>query len=295
MAAIRDYGRMLVDSLYLGSVNEDTMKRSTLALILIGLLLLAGLLLAMTVLNPRVAVDITAVDAANQLYAAGHYDEAIQIYEEQVARGVQDSALFFNLGNAYFQQGDVGRAVLNLERAAQLAPRDDDIAHNLTLVREQTTELFTEEPVGPLAVLAGVTGWLTENELALLLLGTWFLLGFLLLARQYVQSTTANKVVQIGTVLALGLLLIAGASLASRTFLEQTQPEGVVITPTVAISHGPGTEFTTNLSLSSGTTVYVSETQGEWVRLATPEGIGENWLPAGAVESVYLHTLPLVS
>ena len=107
------------------------MKRSTLSLILIGLLLLGGLFLALTILSPQVAADVTAVDAANQLYTAGHYAEAIQLYEGQVARGVQDSALFFNLGNAYFQQGDLGRAVLNLERAAQLNPRDADIQINL--------------------------------------------------------------------------------------------------------------------------------------------------------------------
>ena len=112
------------------------MKRSILSLLLIGLILLAGLLLTMTVLSPKVTADATAVDAANQLYSAGHYGEAIQLYETQVARGVQDSVLFYNLGNAYFQKGDVGRAVLNLERAAQLNPRDADIANNLALVRE---------------------------------------------------------------------------------------------------------------------------------------------------------------
>lgn len=271
-------------------INEVTMKRSNFALILIGLLLLAGLLVAATVLTPQIAADATAVDAANQLYTAGHYAEAIRLYEEQVARGVQDSALFFNLGNAYFQQGDVGRAVLNLERAAQLDPRDTDIAHNLSLVREQTTELFAEEPGGPLAVLAGVTGWLSENELALLVLGAWFLLGFLLLSQQYVESTMANKVVRASTVLVLGLLLITGTSLASRAFLKQTQPAGVVVAPTVAISSGPSVELITQLNLSSGTTINIRENQGEWIRMSTPDGAGENWLPAEAVESVAIHS-----
>ena len=85
------------------------MKRTTISLLLIGFLFIAGLILALTVLNPKVEADVTTVDAANQLYLSGHYDEAVQIYEGQVARGVQDSALFFNLGNAYFQQGDMGR------------------------------------------------------------------------------------------------------------------------------------------------------------------------------------------
>lgn len=262
------------------------MKRSTFSLILIGLLLLAGLFLALTVLSPQVSVDAMAVDAANQLYTTGHYTEAIQLYEGQVARGVQDSALFFNLGNAYFQQGDLGRAVLNLERAAQLNPRDADIKINLALVREQTTELFAEDPVGPLAVLADVTSWLTENETAVLVLSFWFLLSFLILARRQANSEKVQKALQVGSVLALALLLISGASLASRAFLEQTQPAGVVVSPTVAVSNGPGFEFTTDFSLSGGTEVKFTETQGEWVRLAVPAGAGENWIPVEAIETL---------
>ena len=225
------------------------MKRSTFSLTLIGLLLLAGLLLALTVLSPKVSADATAVDAANKLTMSGHYAEAVQLYEEQVARGVQDSALFFNLGNAYFHQGDLGRAVLNLERAAQLNPRDADIANNLSLVREQTTELFSEEAVGPLAVLANVTGWMTGNETAVLVLGFWFLLGFLFLVHRQVKSGKARKAVQVGAALALALLLITGASMASRAFLEQTQPAGIVVSPTVAVSNGPGAEFATEFSI----------------------------------------------
>lgn len=262
------------------------MKRSTLSLILIGLLLLAGLLLAVTALSPKVAADATAVDAANQLYMAGHYNEAIQLYEEQLARGVQDGALFFNLGNAYFQQGDVGRAVLNLERAAQLNPRDADIAINLALVREQTTELFAEEPEGPLALLAEGTSWMTENETALLALVFWFLLGFLLLVRRQSTSDKAKRVLRVGAVLALALLLLTGASMASRAFIQQTQPAGVVVSPTVAVSNGPGAEFVTDFNLNGGTTVNVSETQGSWIRLATPAGAGENWVPSTSIERV---------
>ncbi len=262
------------------------MKRTTFSLLLIGLLLMASLLFAVTALSPKVEADIAAVDAANQLYTAGHYAEAIQLYETEVARGVQDSVLFFNLGNAYFQQGDIGRAVLNLERAAQLDPRDSDIANNLNLLREQTTELFVEEPIGPLAVLANSTGWLTQNETAILVLGFWFLLGFLVLIWSQIESYKLRRSLKLGMAILLIMLLLAGASLASRTFLQQAQPAGVIVAPTVAVSNGPGVEFVTDLSLTSGTTVNISETQGDWVRLITPQGSGETWLPSEAIEPI---------
>lgn len=212
------------------------MKRNLLFLTGTGLLLALILWGALSLLNPKVPADPATVDAANQLYVAGHFDEAARIYEQEVARGVQDSAVYYNLGSAYFQRGDLGRAVLNLQRAAQLDPRDADIQANLALARQGTTELFVEEPTGPVAFLAALTGWLTLNETAVLVISFWFLLGFLLLAWREVSTDQARRVLQIFFGVALVLFLLSGVSLASRTFLAETQPGGVVVTPSVAVS-----------------------------------------------------------
>lgn len=246
--------------------------------------MLAGLLAGLALLNRTVPANAAAVDAANQLYVAGHYSEAARIYEQEVARGVQDSAVYFNLGNAYFQQGEMGRAVLNLQRAAQLAPRDADIQANLDLARQQTAELFTTEPEGPVAVLAGITSWLTLNEVAMLLLGLWFLLGFLVLSYREMTGPRARRFTQTVALLVLVVMLLAGVSLASRSFLLQTSPPGVVVTPSVAISDGPGTGSVTGYNLNGGARVHVIEQQGDWLRLALPQTVGETWVPADAVE-----------
>ena len=81
-------------------------------------------------------------------------------------------------------------------------------------------------------------------------------------------------------------MLLAGVSLASRSFLQQTQPPGVVVTPSVAISDGPGTASTSGYNLTGGTKVNVIDQINDWVRLDRPQGAGEVWVPAEAVESV---------
>ena len=139
---------------------ELIMKRNVLIIGFIGLLMLAILAGGIWLLGSGEAADAATVDAANQLYVSGHYGEAARIYEQELARGVQDSAIYFNLGNAYFQQGDMGRAVLNLQRAAELAPRDDDIQANLELARQQTTELFAAEPT---LLKADYARWMLED------------------------------------------------------------------------------------------------------------------------------------
>ncbi|MCZ7672749.1 MAG: tetratricopeptide repeat protein [Chloroflexi bacterium] len=83
----------------------------------IGLALILGLL----AVQPSFAQE-NEMQVANSLYENGRFAEAAQAYEQLVKRSVHDSAVYYNLGNAYFRQDDIGRAIFNYQRAAQLAP-----------------------------------------------------------------------------------------------------------------------------------------------------------------------------
>ena len=98
------------------------MKRNTLTLGLIGLTLFLGLMLILNLLSTGPAVDQESMAAANQLYNAGHYLEAAQLYEQMSAAGVQNSSLFYNLGNAYYQQGDMGSRYFELPAGGPVEP-----------------------------------------------------------------------------------------------------------------------------------------------------------------------------
>ncbi|HIE11941.1 MAG TPA: hypothetical protein EYP63_00690, partial [Desulfotomaculum sp.] len=54
---------------------------------------------------------------ANRLYEAGQYAEAAVAYQALVDAGAHDGRLYYNLGNAHYKSGDLGRAVLNYRRA----------------------------------------------------------------------------------------------------------------------------------------------------------------------------------
>lgn len=263
------------------------MKRHTLVLGLIGLALAAVLALGVALLTPGAPADARAMSAANELYAAGHYAEATSIYEDFVAQGVEDAALFYNLGNAYFQQGDLGRAVLNYQRAAQLNPRDADIRANLALARAQVVDSLPAADSSPFSLLAKVTGnWLTLNETAVLALALWFGLGFLVLVIRQMRSGRAQRMLR-ATAVVLGIVLLAlTLSLGSRTLIERSRPGGVVVVPTVAVNSGPGAEFASAYSLNGGAEVQLVGAQGDWVKLDLPDGAGEGWVPRSAIETL---------
>lgn len=251
---------------------------------LYGVLLLAALLLQS---GRAVPADAGAINTANQLITAGNYAEATRIYEQLLDQGVNDSVVFYNLGNAYYQQGDVGRAILNYERALQLAPRDRDIQANLTLARQQVQGSLTETAPGPLALLASATGrWLTLDETAFLLLGLWFVAGLLFLAwQQFPPGTQRRRVRRLALVAAM-LIVLGGGSLASRLYTARTYPEGVIVAQSIGVSSEPGAPATTGLALPGGSTVHLTEIRGQWAHLSAPGGAQKGWVPLGAVEAV---------
>ncbi|MEA3336529.1 MAG: tetratricopeptide repeat protein [Chloroflexota bacterium] len=217
------------------------MKRNTIIAILAGLLLVAGLVTATSAMSPAVEIDERMVAAANQLYRSGHHSESAQLYEQLVEQGARDSGLFYNLGNAYFQQGDRERAILNYERALQLAPRDADIRHNLDLARAEAGSLPWQEAEGPLDTLAEVSRrWLTVDELAMIALSAWFFLGFLIFLRRQKRSGDMPALLRYGTLVVLVLLLVSALSLGSRLVSGQIQPGGVIVASQVALSDSPG-------------------------------------------------------
>ena len=68
-------------------------------------------------------------------YVNGRIDKAIELYESLVSDGSVSTAVFYDLGNAYLKKGNVGKAVLNYQRAKIAAPRDSDINFNLEYAR----------------------------------------------------------------------------------------------------------------------------------------------------------------
>src|SRR5204862_132447 len=76
----------------------------------------------------------------------GPFAEAAAAYEKIVAGGRVSSALYFNLGNALFKSGRIGRAIANYRLAEQLAPRDPDIRANLRFARNHVNGVEARLP-----------------------------------------------------------------------------------------------------------------------------------------------------
>jgi hypothetical protein len=231
---------------------------------------------------------------ANGLYEMGQFSQAAQAYQHLVDQGFADSALFFNLGNAYYKQGDHGRAILNYRRAQQLAPRDPEIEANLALARAQAVDQFeTVQERGLLSQVGkSVQGWLSLNELAMLALAAWILFVLLVIlfgttrGRQAGPARAVCKGLQYALVISAVVLAVGVLALGSAIVADRNLASGVIVAETVDVTSGPGGQYVAEFTLHRGAEVSLVETRGSWVRLALPGGELEGWVPATAVEAV---------
>jgi len=106
-----------------------------------------AILLAAFVLALSLASAVPASETARtflkgtQAYRNGEWPQAIAAFESLTAQGVDNGQLYYNLGNAYLKNKDLGHALLWYERARIRIPDDPDLRFNyayaLTLTKDE--------------------------------------------------------------------------------------------------------------------------------------------------------------
>ena len=149
---------------------------------LIALILLLPVIVASAnVTSTIVSQAENQFDAANKLYAENKFVEAANAYESITTNSTVSPALYFNLGNARFKAGQLGRAIAAYHSTSALTPRDPDLLANMRFARNQVQ--------GPTLKTSAWQNWmrtLTLNEWTwLCAVGVWITFA-LLIARQQI-------------------------------------------------------------------------------------------------------------
>ena len=77
---------------------------------------------------------------ANEYYKSGDFDKAINTYQKIIEEDGEYEGVYFNLGNAYWRTGEVGKARLYWEKAVKINPANKDAVYNIDLVRKAVDE-----------------------------------------------------------------------------------------------------------------------------------------------------------
>jgi tetratricopeptide (TPR) repeat protein len=223
--------------------------------------LVAGLVLLLRGASLEAADSPTPFDDANRLYEQGQYADAVQAYQAILAAGWSSPALWFNLGNACFKNGQIGHAIVNFRRALAEAPRDPDIRANLQFARNSVT--------GGNSVLPGRwqqwLGRLTLDEAALLATASLWLWFGLLILRQ-LQPATRPATRSLTRIAGLCAFLLLGG-LALLWHQQRSSVTAIVIVPETTIHFGPLDESQRAFTARDGLELAVTDRQGDWLQV----------------------------
>src|SRR5438876_4349846 len=204
----------------------------------------------------------TAFDQANRLYEEGKFTEAAAAYEKMLQQGQASPALYFNLGNASFKAGQVGRALLNYRLAERLAPRDPDIRANLKFARNSVATGVTPAQ----SWWQRWTSRLTLDEWTLLTFGAfWLWLGLLTLGqwRHALRKSLGGYTATAGICTAL-LALCLGQESYNRFAIKSV----IVAAREAVVRYGPWNESPNHFTVRDGTELTVLDSKGEWVQVS---------------------------
>lgn len=214
--------------------------------------------------------------------AAELYRRAALRYERLLAeRGISNSKLYCNLANAYFQAGDIGRAILNYRKAERLDPGDRNVQRNLAFARTKRSDRL--DPASAGQALKTLLFWHFEWSKGVrvrIFVAAWVLMWAVLVLRRFGQRWAPREIAA-GT--ALAVLLLAG-SMAYQSLDEARSVAGVIVSPDTVARQGDGRGYEPAFlePLHAGTEFSVLEERPGWCHVELPDG-RVCWLDAGDI------------
>jgi len=217
--------------------------------------------------------------AANVDYLGGRYEDAIRKYESLVSGQTFSPAIFFNLANTYAKDGEIGKAIVNYERARYLSPRDPDILANLKFITQQ------EQIARPDARwFLQYTVYLSPNQ--------WFILSFIMLVlaagNGIARALKLNIPVALRKNMMLIVLLLGSIGCLGSGFYVLRKFQYAIVTKpetSMTLSPIPGSPLVT--VLTDGLFVKPIKSHGDYILVQTFNN-QKGWVPQSSVENILI-------
>lgn len=237
-------------------------------------------------------------EAGIKAYNAKKYDAAIEAFEAVVANGYASAEVYFNLANAYFKQGgqstssrpfaggELGRAVLNYERALRLDPTLDDARYNLDIAKDYTNDTVAMPEGFIVRLWHSVAGLMTTNGWAILSVVMFGVALVLIIVYLLHRAIVVRKVAFFLTLAVVVAFIFATIfALTERSAIEVDNRAVILTTDTTPVHASPDSGSKIIREPSQGVTVEVERTQNEWSEVRFADG-EKGWVRTANIEII---------
>lgn len=231
-----------------------------------------------------VASTKTVADSA---YAKNDFKQAITLYEQVLDREGESAEVYYNLGNSYYKDKQIAKAVLNYERALLLQPGDADIRFNLEVARSKTVDKVAEvHDVFFVEWYRSLVHAMSEHTWACWAILT-FILGLLGWTAYFLTQPLLWRKIGFTAGIVLWVVCIL-ANLCASSLKEErlVRNTAIIMAPSITVTSTPSEGGTQLFQLHEGRKVTVKDnSMKEWKEIKLEDG-NVGWIPASALEII---------
>ncbi len=224
-------------------------------------------------------------DKANAAYSEGRWEDAASGYEMIVSLGLESPQLYYNAGNAWFKADNLGKAIVNYERALKLDPSFSDARYNLEFANSRTQDRIDAVPEFVLKTWILKLCYLLDSDAWAVIFIVMLALFCAMLLLFFLAPTTAWK--RTGFIAAIVCFLLGGAALGFSVHQKNDyflHDEAIVMKPVISTKSSP--EGTMDLFiLHEGTKVKIIDSVGTWTNVEISDG-RQGWVQSGEIEII---------
>jgi len=214
------------------------------------------------------------------------YDKAILSFEKIIEEGqIKNAKLYYNLANAYFLKGDIGKAILNYRRAEKLDSSDTNIQKNLTFARSKRIDkvsIKTEK-----RILQTLFFWHYDFALKTKFLLTCIFFGIVCICGTAIIWFGRKSLLVTPVVICSVLTICLLSSLIVETRTQAGRICGVITAKKVIARQGDGQNYSPSFKdpLHTGTEFDVLENRPGWLHIKLFDN-SDGWIPEATAELI---------
>ena len=225
--------------------------------------------------------------AGVQAYTDGKFSDASAAWTSIEESGQKSAKLYYNLGNAWFKQGNYPKAILNYERALRLDPSYSDARYNLEFTSnfvqdkiEPVPEFILKSVARKVCYVMGSNAWAV---IFLVLLAAALVMGLLFLLGSSVGKRRA------GFYCGIVLLLLSAEALSFSIWQKSDSVKtdtAIVMSPVSSVKSSPSSGSSKDLFvIHEGTKVTILDEVGSWKNIALADG-RQGWITSNELEVI---------
>lgn len=236
-------------------------------------LLIVGYMLMLSLwINPPCPSSATELPRAFlrgiEQYKSGDFQAAVEEFTRITGSGIKNGRLFYNLGNAYLKDNDLGHSILWYERALKLDPGDPDLRFNHSYALSQILDEKEGKSNPILTVLFFWKQVLGETSVKWIGIVLNLIVWVIFTIRHFQRKRSFRTALPI-----LMILSVIFALTALYNYYETAHTRFAVVLPDAVAVRSGLTEGATELfTLHSGTKVKIEKEQKGHYRIFFSEG-----------------------